>query len=536
MGRPWLLGALVGAWLLWPAAALGADATITVGPGRTLSPSGGSATINPDDTVTWRWAAGSDEHHIASVSTTGPEVWNSGERTTGEFAHTFVRSGAFAYRCVLHPDDMRGTITVTGAPQARLALPTPAQPFADETVSFDGSASSDPDGSIVSYAWDFDGNGTLDETSATATTAHAYPTAGTFTVRLRVTDNRGNTHDATRSIAVRSRVPTATIAPTPATVSKGQAVSFDGSGSSDADGTIVKFEWNLDGAGFVEGPATTSRSYAAAGPVTIGLRVTDNDGRTAEATRTVTVTNAAPVAAVTASSLTPANGADVTFDAGGSGDTDGGTISRYQWDLDGDGVFETDGGATPTITRSFTTPGGVTVRVRVTDDESATAVASVTLNVAPPPPPPPGPAPPAPPNQAIAAVQSSGPSPPGLVPIVTPSSVLPLRSGRAGAPVASPIPAQRLRRQRGVRVRVSCSATCRLVLTGTVKVGGKRLRLGKLARALGARQAATLTLKVDRRDLKGLRRARGKAKATITLRSTSGGRSAVQTLAMTLAA
>jgi plastocyanin/PKD repeat protein len=531
MGRPWLLGTLVGASLVWPAAALGADATITVGPGRTLSPSGGSATINPDDTVTWRWAPGSEKHHIASFA--GTEVWDSGERTTGELAHTFVRSGAFAYRCLLHPDDMRGTITVTGAPQAQFALPAPAQPFTDEAVSFDGSASSDGDGSIVSYAWDFDGNGTFDETSATATTSHPYPLAGTFAVRLRVTDDRGNTHDATRSLTVRSRVPTPSFTATPATVSKGQAVSFDGSASTDADGAIVKFEWNLDGAGFVEGPATTSRSYTAAGPVTVTLRVTDNDGRTAETTRTLTVTNAAPNAALIASTLSPGNGADVTFDAGGSGDTDGGTISRYEWDLDGNGSFETDGGTAPTITRPFTIAGRVTVRLRVTDDEGATAVASVTLDVAPAPRPP---SPPTPPAQPIAPVQSSPPAPPGLAPSVTTPPVVPLSSVRPGAPVASAVRGQRLRRQRGVRVRVSCPATCRLGLSGTVVVGGKRLRLTKLARALRAQQVATLTLRVDRRDLRALRRARGQAKATIKVTSISGGRTAVQTLAITLVA
>jgi PKD repeat protein/plastocyanin len=531
MGRPWLLATLVGISLLWPATALGADTIVTVGPGRTLSPSGGSATIDPDDTVTWRWAPGSEKHHIASNATTGPEVWDTGERTTGELAHTFVRSGAFAYRCLLHPDLMRGTITVTGAPQAQLAAPTPAQPFTDEVVSFDGSASSDPGGSIVSYAWDFDGDGTFDETGPTATTSHPYPVAGTFTARLRVTDDRDNTHDATRSITVRSRVPTASFTATPATVGKGEAVAFDGSASSDADGTIVKLEWNLDGAGFVEGPATTSASYTAAGPVTVTLRVTDDDGRTAETTRTVTVTNAAPQAALIASSLAPAHGAEVTLDAGGSGDTDGGTISRYEWDLDGNGSFETDGTTTPTITRAFTTPGRVTVRVRVTDDEGGTAVASVTLDVAAPPAPPRPPAPPPAQGGAVAIVPSSPTGSPGLVP----AAVVPLTSLRPGATVASAARGQRLRRQRGVRVRVSCPASCRLVLSGSVVAGGKRLRLARLARSLRAGQAATLTLGVDRRDLKALRRARGAAKATVRIASTSGGRTAVQTLAITLA-
>jgi len=268
-------------------------------------------------------------------------------------------------------------------PVAQITVAASAQAFTDEPVAFDGSTSSDPDGTIVSYAWDFDGDGTFDETNATATTSRSYPTAGAFTVKLRVTDEHGHTHDATRSLTVRSRLPSAAFTATPAIAGKRQSVTFDGSAASDGDGRIAKHEWDLDGAGFVEGPATTSHSYATAGGIAVKLRVTDNDGRTAETTRIVTITNAAPTAALAASTATPGKGADVTFDAGGSADADG-TVAGYAWDLDGDGSFETPGGATPSITHRYSAVGPVTARVRVTDDDGATAEASVDLTVAEP--------------------------------------------------------------------------------------------------------------------------------------------------------
>ncbi len=68
----------------------------------------------------------------------------------------------------------------------------------DLACTFDGSASSDPDGSIASYAWDFgDGN-----TGTGATPSHSYSAGGTYTVQLTVTDNGGLTNSTSQSVTV----------------------------------------------------------------------------------------------------------------------------------------------------------------------------------------------------------------------------------------------------------------------------------------------------------------------------------------------
>jgi len=66
------------------------------------------------------------------------------------------------------------------------------------TIAFDGSGSSDADGSLASYAWNF-GDGA---TASGATASHTYITAGTFVATLTVTDNLGATSSTSTTITV----------------------------------------------------------------------------------------------------------------------------------------------------------------------------------------------------------------------------------------------------------------------------------------------------------------------------------------------
>jgi hypothetical protein len=92
------------------------------------------------------------------------------------------------------------------------------------------------------------------------------------------------------------------------------------------------------------------------------------------------VANRAPVAAVTASPALVAPGRAVTFDASGSSDPEGLGL-RYDWDLDGNGSFETAGGAGATVTKAYSGSTTLTARVRVSDLHGATAVAGTPVRV-----------------------------------------------------------------------------------------------------------------------------------------------------------
>jgi len=101
----------------------------------------------------------------------------------------------------------------------------------DITCSFDASGSSDPDGSIVHYAWDFgDGN-----TGSGVTASHIYAAPGTYSVVLSVTDDDGATDSDTQNVTVSDGSMTLT-----ATGYKVKGVHYadlewSGAGSSDVD-------------------------------------------------------------------------------------------------------------------------------------------------------------------------------------------------------------------------------------------------------------------------------------------------------------
>jgi hypothetical protein len=88
---------------------------------------------------------------------------------------------------------LTGTGAVNQAPVAAFT-----QSCTNLACSFNGSTSSDPDGTVAGYAWSF-GDGA---TASGATTSHTYATGGTFTVTLTVTDNRGATNSKTGTVTL----------------------------------------------------------------------------------------------------------------------------------------------------------------------------------------------------------------------------------------------------------------------------------------------------------------------------------------------
>lgn len=150
------------------------------------------------------------------------------------------------------------------------------------TATFDSSGSSDPNGTIASYAWTFGDGGT----SPAANPNHPYAAAGTYQVKLTVTDNAGATNAVTHpvTVAAANQSPTAAFTST----ASGLTASFDGTGSSDPDGTIASYAWDFGDGGTSTAPSP-SHPYAAAGTFQMTLAVTDNQGATGSVTQPITV-------------------------------------------------------------------------------------------------------------------------------------------------------------------------------------------------------------------------------------------------------
>jgi glucose/arabinose dehydrogenase len=116
------------------------------------------------------------------------------------------------------------------------------------TVAFDGSASSDPDGDALTYAWDLDGDGAFDDAAA-ATAGFTYTQPGTYTATLRVTDPSGASGTSSVSISAGNTPPTAVI-DTPAagtTWRVGDLITFSGHATDPQDGELAAsgLTWSL---------------------------------------------------------------------------------------------------------------------------------------------------------------------------------------------------------------------------------------------------------------------------------------------------
>lgn len=239
-----------------------------------------------------------------------------------------------------------------------------------QTVYFNGSASSDPDGSIVSYAWNF-GDGT---TANTVSPQHTYPNVTqSYTVTLTVTDNQGATASKTQTVNITKTNTPPTAGWTIASQSN-LTVNFNNT-STDAEGDLLSYEWNF-GDGTTSTAKNPSKTYAASGTYAVTLKAIEVvSGLYGLATNNVTVTmpNQPPVANFTAAP----SGLTVNF-TDTSTDSDGTIVSR-SWEF-GDGTTSTQ----TNPSKTYAAAGTYSVKLTVTDNGGASASKTMSVTVTQP--------------------------------------------------------------------------------------------------------------------------------------------------------
>ncbi len=230
-----------------------------------------------------------------------------------------------------------GTTSVQTVAQALGQTPpvpnqAPVAAFTSSAVNlaaaFDGSASSDPDGTVASYGWDF-GDGSAAGTGAKP--VHTYAAGGTYQVKLTVTDNRGGTASVVNPITVTAPAPTAPAAPTGvAAVAGNTTAAVSWTAPNNGGSAITSYTVTPYAAGTAQPPIAVVGT-----PPPTGTTVTGLANGTAY-TFTVTATNAigtsgasAPSAAVTPAAPTVAAIANGGFESALASWTTGGvTVPR----------------------------------------------------------------------------------------------------------------------------------------------------------------------------------------------------------------
>ncbi len=230
--------------------------------------------------------------------------WNFGDGSSATGAtvtHAYSSVGIYTASLTItdtsstsHTTDVEITVEESTTPTNELPVAVVASSTAlgdaPLSVTFDGSASTGR--STLNYRWEY-GDGSI---GSGIITAHIFPTAGSYTAQLKVTDSEGLTDTASTPVLVTesetmNTAPTAAISATPTSGETPLAVTFNGSGSTDADGNIELYKW-IFGDGSVGTGATVIHTYTAEGLYTATLQVQDNLGAwSSTVSKTVTATS-----------------------------------------------------------------------------------------------------------------------------------------------------------------------------------------------------------------------------------------------------
>ncbi|MGB0638527.1 MAG: PKD domain-containing protein, partial [Myxococcota bacterium] len=343
-----------------------------------------------------------DPIELTWTLTTVPDT-SSALLTVGETDASLVPDVAGTYQVTLTVSDGIDSCEVSSTLEA---TPLNSPPVCDsggdlvaefgETVTLDGSATSDPDGDSLIYLWRIIER---PEGSSAALTDLTLPVAeftpdvsGSYTIRIVVNDGLEECRsDMTLTVAEPPNTPPTCDAGGDQSIEFGETATLDGRGTSDADGDSLTYQWRV-----IERPADSSATIDGltlsvatitpdvSGDYTIRLIVDDGEDRCREdIVLTVAEPPNTPPDCDAGGDLSAEVGELVTLDARGTSDEDGDALT-YQWRI----LEQPEGSSTTisdvTLRVATITPdvgGDYTIRL-IVDDGSDSCREDITLTVA----------------------------------------------------------------------------------------------------------------------------------------------------------
>lgn len=320
--------------------------------------------------------------------------WDFGDDATSSAqnpAHTYDEAGTFevvltitsatgdqySFSDVINVDPAAPNLSgITRGPENTDTITT------GTTSSF--TAVTDPaSGPIDRYRIDFDDETAVSENTS-GTFSHVFAASGTYAVTMWARGPLGDLSEpVTRTFTVVDPPAPVIVGLTaePKVATVGVEVRF----TPQITGSIVGYEWNYEGTGYVAGGATGAHVFSTPGTKQVLLRVTDVLDRTA--TRSVTVTvnpKPAPTAPVAVPGGTVLTNTSVNLSSSDSG---GRTGLTWDWEIRSGATVITRANAGPSIDHVFDTAGSWTVTVTATDalGVSGSNVAVVTVEDPPEP-------------------------------------------------------------------------------------------------------------------------------------------------------
>jgi PKD repeat protein len=320
--------------------------------------------------------------HILGTNFVGIVVVNLGPGIT--IKDTVLKSSTeIVVKFSVNPGAASGTQTITVVTSAGQATNSAALSIKDNreptaafsmdppsgakgtVFNFDASASTDPDGTIHAYDWNFGDN----QTGTGKTVTHSYSSAGNFKVVLKVTDNNQATATSEKSVDIKNSFPpVAHMTITPPSGDASTSFRFDGSSSTDSDGRIVKWVWDFGDKTSSQGKVVNHK-YPRSDTFPVTLTVVDSDGLEGVANKDVDIKGVPPIAQFTTSPSSGDTSTTFRFDASGSRDPDG-SIASYSWKFGGGSKY-----SGKTIARKFPEDGSYSVVLTVTDNDGMTDTA-----------------------------------------------------------------------------------------------------------------------------------------------------------------